>query len=156
VIRSKNRHIETFVSVSVANVSDSFRSASLRDLDEHRVLVLPGAILHMHIWRTLEIDAGSYNMRVCQSQRRFEQRQAQSRSDVQTENDQHWIRKHSRETLTPANKMHQSSHPTRLTMHIRIAKRSAISITQRTVTSIVVARRPPEASLSPNGGGEVG
>ena len=146
VIRSKNRHIEIFVNVSVANVFVWSRSDSGRKLGEHRSLVSPGAIPHMHIWRTLETHVGSYNMPVCQSQTRFGRRQVRSRSDVQTRTIQHRLRELGREALTPASKMHQSSNPTRLTIHIRVANRSAINITQRVVTTIVVARRPPDAS----------
>lgn len=56
-------------------------------------------------------------------------------------------------TLTQANKMHQSSHPTLLTIHIRVANRSVTNIMLRIVIRRVVAKRPAEAFLSPKGGG---
>ena len=60
------------------------------------------------------------------------------------------------EPLTHANRIHQSSHPTLLTIQILVANRSTTRIMQRTVTKIVVAKRPAEAFLSPNGGGVLG
>lgn len=58
--------------------------------------------------------------------------------------------------LTPANTIHQSSHPTLLTSHIRVAKRKAIKISTELSASIDVASNPPDLSALPTGGGVVG
>lgn len=52
--------------------------------------------------------------------------------------------------------MHQSSHPTLLTSHIRVAKRKAIKISTELSASIDVANNPPDLSALPIGGGVVG
>ena len=58
--------------------------------------------------------------------------------------------------LTPAKTMHQSSHPTLLTSHIRVMKRKAIQISTELRASIDVAKIPPDLSAFPIGGGVVG
>ena len=58
VIRSKNRHMETLVNVSVAKVFPFSRSV-FRSLVRRRLLVLPEAILRMRISKTLETDVES-------------------------------------------------------------------------------------------------
>ncbi len=57
---------------------------------------------------------------------------------------------------TPANTIHQSSHPTLLTSHIRVAKRNAIKMSTQLRASIDVASKPPDLSASPIAGGVVG
>ena len=57
---------------------------------------------------------------------------------------------------TPANTIHQSSHPTLLTSHIRVTKRNAIKIRTVLRASIDVASKPPDLSASPIAGGVVG
>lgn len=52
--------------------------------------------------------------------------------------------------------MHQSSHPTLLTSHIRVAKRKATKISTELKASIDVASKPPDLSALPIGGGVVG
>lgn len=58
--------------------------------------------------------------------------------------------------LTPANIIHQSSQPTFLTSHIRVANRNAMNMITKTRASIEVARIPPDLSASPIFGGVVG
>lgn len=58
--------------------------------------------------------------------------------------------------LTAANTMHQSSHPTLLTSHIRVAKRNPMIISTTLRASIDVASNPPDLSALPIGGGVVG
>ena len=57
---------------------------------------------------------------------------------------------------TPAKTIHQSSHPTLLTSHIRVTKRKAIKIRTVLRASIDVASNPPDLSASPIVGGVVG
>ena len=57
---------------------------------------------------------------------------------------------------TPANTTHQSSHPTLLTSHIRVAKRNAIKMSTQLRASTDVASKPPDLSALPIAGGEVG
>ncbi len=57
---------------------------------------------------------------------------------------------------TPANTTHQSSHPTLLTSHIRVAKRNAIKMSTQLRASTDVASNPPDLSALPIAGGEVG
>ena len=57
---------------------------------------------------------------------------------------------------TPANTIHQSSHPTLLTSHIRVANRKAMKISTKLRASIDVASTPPDLSALPIGGGVVG
>ena len=57
---------------------------------------------------------------------------------------------------TPANTIHQSSHPTLLTSHIRVAKRNAIKMRTQLRASTDVASNPPDRSALPIAGGEVG
>ena len=52
--------------------------------------------------------------------------------------------------------MHQSSHPSLLTSHIRVAKRKAITASTEVRANIDVARIPPDLSALPTGGGVVG
>jgi len=58
--------------------------------------------------------------------------------------------------FTPANTIHQSSHPTLLTSHIRVAKRKAMKISTKLRASIDVASNPPDLSALPIAGGVVG
>ena len=57
---------------------------------------------------------------------------------------------------TPANTIHQSSHPTLLTSHIRVTKRNAMKIRTVLRARIDVASKPPDLSASPIAGGVVG
>ena len=52
--------------------------------------------------------------------------------------------------------MHQSSHPTLLTSHIRVAKRKTTKTSTELKASIDVASNPPDLSALPMGGGVVG
>lgn len=58
--------------------------------------------------------------------------------------------------LTPANTIHQSSHPTLFTSHIRVAKRKPIKMSTELKASIDVPSNPPDLSALPIGGGVVG
>ena len=58
--------------------------------------------------------------------------------------------------LTPANTIHQSSQPTLLTIHIRVAKRNAMNMSVELRASIDVASNPPDLSASPIAGGVFG
>ena len=57
---------------------------------------------------------------------------------------------------TPAKTIHQSSHPTLLTSHIRVTKRNAIKMRTVLRASIDVASNPPDLSASPIAGGVFG
>ena len=61
-----------------------------------------------------------------------------------------------RRILTPANTIHQSSHPTLLTSHIRVTKRKAITMSTELRASMDVASNPPDLSTSPMAGGVFG
>ena len=57
---------------------------------------------------------------------------------------------------THANRMHQSSHPTRFTTHILVTNLKATIMMLNDVASMVEAKRPPETSWLPSGGGILG
>ena len=66
VIRSKNRHIEILVNVSVAKVFSLSKSV-FESLVSRTFFLLPEAILRMRISKILEIGVGSSSTRVGQT-----------------------------------------------------------------------------------------